>query len=74
MADDHCGPSITAVLIYSAVTYPSAIGTLHHMSDRSLRITFWTGSLIMFLAFLLAVYFSRQHAREYSEAEVAEAA
>jgi MFS transporter, DHA1 family, tetracycline resistance protein len=67
------GPSIAAVLIYSAVTFPSAVGTLHHMSDRSIRITFWTGSFIMFLAFLLAVYFSRVHAREYAEPSVAEA-
>ena len=68
------GPSIAAVLIYSAVAFPSAVGTFHHMSDRSIRITFWTGSLIMFLAFLLAVYFSRQHAAEYSQPGVAEAA
>ena len=44
------------------------------MSDRSIKITFWTGSFIMFLAFLLAVYFFRQHATEYSEPGVAEAA
>jgi DHA1 family tetracycline resistance protein-like MFS transporter len=68
------GPSIAALLIYSSIAYPSAIGTVHHMSDQSIRITFWTGSVIMFLAFLLAVYFSRQHAREYSEGGVAEAA
>ena len=68
------GPSIAAVLIYSAVVFPSAVGTMHHMSDRSIRITFWTGSFIMFMAFLLAVYFSRQHAAEYSEPGVAEAA
>ncbi|HKR61542.1 MAG TPA: hypothetical protein VJS64_17780, partial [Pyrinomonadaceae bacterium] len=68
------GPSICAFLIYSSTTYRSAIGTFHHMSDRSIKITFWTASFIMFLAFLLAVYFSRQHAEEYSEPEVAEAA
>jgi MFS family permease len=68
------GPSIAAILIYSSILYQSAGGTFHHMSDRSIRTTFWTGSFIMFLAFLLAVYFSRQHATEYSDTGVVEAA
>jgi hypothetical protein len=38
------------------------------MSDRSLFATFWTGAGIMFLAFLLAVYFARAHARDYVNA------
>jgi len=55
------GPSIAALLIHSAITYRGADGVSHHMSDRSLIVTFWTGAAIMFVAFLLAVYFSRLH-------------
>lgn len=66
------GPSITAVLIHSAVLQMGADGEPHHMSDRSLFVTFWTASVIMFLAFLLTVYFSRVHSAEYSETNAAE--
>ena len=62
------GPSITAVLIHSATAHMGADGVPHFMSDRSLYVTFWTGSVIMFLAFLLAVYFARTHAAAYSDA------
>ena len=68
------GPSLAALLIHSAVTHPGADGHLHYMSDRSLYVTYWTGSAIMFVAFLLAFYFTRVHAGEYQEAAVAEAA
>lgn len=68
------GPSIAALLIHSASLHVGADGVAHHMSDRSLFITFWTGSVIMFLAFLLALYFTRVHAPEYSETGVAEPA
>jgi len=44
----------------------------HHMSDASLRATFWTAAGIMFAAFLLAVYFARAYAEEYGKTEVAE--
>jgi multidrug resistance protein len=69
------GPSITAILISSTIPRMGADGVLHYMSDRSLFITFWTGSVIMFLAFLLAVYFRRVHAPpEYSESDAVAAA
>jgi DHA1 family tetracycline resistance protein-like MFS transporter len=68
------GPSITALLIHSQTAYVGADGVPHHMSDRSLFLTFWTGAVIMFLAFLLAVYFTRTHAADFSDAGVAEAA
>ena len=68
------GPSIAAVLIHSTTAHTGADGVPHYMSDRSLFITFWTGSVIMFLAFLLAVYFTHVHAPEYSDAGAAEAA
>jgi multidrug resistance protein len=65
------GPSIAAVLIHSSLAYPGADNELHHMSDVSLRVTYWTGAGIMFLAFLLAVYFARSHASELRSADVA---
>ena len=68
------GPSIAALLIHSNTQYQGADGIPHHMSDYSLRATFWTGALIMFLAFLLALYFSRVHASDYKGPGVAEAA
>ncbi len=67
------GPALAAVLIHSTIAYQGADGKSHFMSDRSLFVTFWTGSGIMFLAFLLAVYFTRSHSRDYSEDSVAEA-
>jgi DHA1 family tetracycline resistance protein-like MFS transporter len=63
------GPSIAALLIHSNLPEMGADGVTHYMSDRSLFLTFWTGSVIMFLAFLLAVYFRRVHAPEYSESD-----
>lgn len=60
------GPIITAFLIHSAVATYGADGRLHEMSDRSLRITFWTAAAIMLLAFLLAAYFARAHAAAYT--------
>ncbi|MEK6279760.1 MAG: MFS transporter [Acidobacteriota bacterium] len=68
------GPTITAVLIHSQTAYVGADGVAHYMSDHSLRITFWTGAVIMFLTFLLAVYFKRAYATDYPDTEVAEAA
>ncbi len=63
------GPSIAALLIHSTSPEVGADGVAHYMSDRSLFVTFWTGSVIMFMAFLLAVYFRRVHAPEYSETD-----
>jgi hypothetical protein len=40
------------------------------MSDRSLRITFWTAAAIMLVAFLLATYFARAHAARYAHTEL----
>jgi DHA1 family tetracycline resistance protein-like MFS transporter len=52
------GPALAAVLIHSAIAYRGADGQPHLMSDRSLFVTFWTGSAIMILALLLAIYYS----------------
>ena len=53
------GPSLAALLIASSVAHLGADGEPHYMSDHSLFITFWTGAAIMFVAFILAFYFSR---------------
>lgn len=68
------GPTIAAVLIHSQSAQMGADGVMHFMSDRSLKITFWTGAVIMFFTFLLAVYFKRTHAGEFAETEVAQPA
>jgi DHA1 family tetracycline resistance protein-like MFS transporter len=68
------GPSIAALLIHSQTPQVGADGVAHYMSDQSLYVTFWTAALIMFFAFVLAVYFTRTHAAEYSDTGVAEAA
>ena len=67
------GPSLTAILISSSAAHQGADGLSHFMSDSSLFVTFWTAAAIMFLAFLLALYFMKAHAREYQEVEIAEA-
>src|SRR5256714_4997820 len=53
------GPSLAAVLISSSIAHLGADGELHYMSDHSLFVTFWTGAAIMFLAFCLALYYSK---------------
>src|ERR1051325_11199763 len=61
------GPSLAALLINSSIPHMGADGDIHYMSDHSLFLTFWTGAAIMFGAFLMAAYFMRVYAREYSE-------
>src|SRR5690242_14219197 len=61
------GPSLAALLINSSIPQMGADGDIHYMSDHSLFVTFWTGAAIMFGASLMAVYFMRVYAREYSE-------
>jgi DHA1 family tetracycline resistance protein-like MFS transporter len=65
------GPSLAALLIHSRVAQMGADGKPHYMSDHSLFVTFWTGSGIMFLACLLAVYFTRVQAAEFADREAA---
>jgi len=67
------GPSLAALLIHSAMVYMGRDNEPHHMSDRSLFITFWTGSVIMFAAFMLALYYMRAYAWEHPP-DAAEAA
>ena len=68
------GPALAALLIHSAIAYPGRDGESHFMSDHSLFVTFWAGSAIMLLALLLAIYFARTRAADYSDAEIVEAA
>jgi multidrug resistance protein len=54
------GPFLAALLINSSVPHLGADGIPHHMSDRSLFVTFWSASAIMLVAFFLAFYYSTQ--------------
>ncbi|MCA1557904.1 MAG: MFS transporter, partial [Acidobacteria bacterium] len=65
------GPLIASALIYSAVAQLGFDQKMHHMSDHSLRLTFWAAAAIMLLAFLLSGYFTYMHAAEYRESKVA---
>jgi multidrug resistance protein len=68
------GPSLAAILINSSVPHMGADKEPHFMSDHSLFVTFWSAAAIMFVAFLLAAYFTKAHAEDFRDAEVAEAA
>jgi DHA1 family tetracycline resistance protein-like MFS transporter len=63
------GPLLQAILIGTAVVHIGADGLPHYMSDRSLFVTFWTGAAIMFVAFILAFYFSQLSHKEAQEAQ-----
>jgi DHA1 family tetracycline resistance protein-like MFS transporter len=65
------GPSIAALLINSTEPHIGTDGQAHYMSDHSLFVTFWTGAAIMFVASLLALYFSRLYDSQFAEAGVA---
>jgi DHA1 family tetracycline resistance protein-like MFS transporter len=67
------GPSIAAVIIYSAVAHVGYDLKPQNMSDASILRTFWTAAAIQFAAFLLAVYFARAYRAKYADGEVAEA-
>ena len=68
------GPSIAAVLIYSAVAHYGFDRQLQNMSDASIQRTFWTAAVIQFAAFLLTAYFARAYRGKLSSGEMAEAA
>jgi len=55
------------------MAHQGAVHVSHYMSDQSLFVTFWTGSAIMFVTFLIALYFARAHAADYSDSEVSAA-
>ena len=68
------GPSLAAVLIYSAVAHVGFDGQAQKMSDASIMRTFWTAAVIQFVGFLIALYFSRAYGKQYSAGELAESA
>jgi DHA1 family tetracycline resistance protein-like MFS transporter len=66
------GPSLAALLIYSAVAHVGFDGVPQKMSDASLRRTFWTAAGIQFAGFLLALYFWRAYADRFKSSEAVE--
>jgi DHA1 family tetracycline resistance protein-like MFS transporter len=67
------GPTLSAWLIYSAVATRGEDGKAHNLSPQSFLHTFGAAAALMFVAFLLALYFARAHAREYAHVEAASA-
>ncbi len=67
------GPTIAAVIIYSAVAHMGYDRQMQNMSDASILRTFWTAAVIQFMALLLAVYFARAYRGRFAQGEVAEA-
>jgi DHA1 family tetracycline resistance protein-like MFS transporter len=55
------GPTLAAILIYSAVEHAGFDGHLMKMSDASILRSFWVAGAIQFAAFLLAIYFARAY-------------
>ncbi|HXI23387.1 MAG TPA: MFS transporter [Pyrinomonadaceae bacterium] len=66
------GPSLAAVLIYSAVAHVGYDGIPQKMSDTSILRTFWTAGVIQFVGLLIALYFARAFAKEYKTVEMVE--
>lgn len=64
------GPSLAAVLIYSAVAHIGFDGQLQKMSDASIFRTFWTAAGIQFVGFLIAIYFTRAFGKQYTGPEL----
>src|SRR6266853_1417603 len=62
------GPSVAALIIYSAVAHMGYDHQMQNMSDASILRTFWTAAAIQFVAFLLAVYFARAYRGKYAGA------
>ena len=60
------GPSLAAVLIYSAAAHVGYDGVPQKMSDASLLRTFWTAAAIQFAGLLLAIYFARAFATKFA--------
>lgn len=60
------GPSLAAVLIYSAVAHVGFDGIPQKMSDASITRTFWAAAGIQFAGFLLAIYFAKAYGKKYA--------
>lgn len=59
------GPTLSAILIYSAVAHVSFDGHALKMSDASILRTFLAAGAIQFAAFVMAVYFARSFGGTY---------
>jgi len=66
------GPSLAAVLIYSAVAHVGYDGVPQKMSDASILRTFWTAGVIQFVGLLVALYFARAFGKGYKTVEMVE--
>jgi DHA1 family tetracycline resistance protein-like MFS transporter len=66
------GPSLAAVLIYSAVAHVGYDGIAQKMSDASILRTFWAAAGIQFAGFLLAIYFAKAYGKKYATGEMVE--
>ena len=66
------GPSLAAVLIYSAVAHIGFDGHAQKMSDSSILRTFWTAAAIQFLAFFISIYYARVYGNKNSASEIVE--
>src|SRR5256884_2706448 len=66
------GPSLAAVLIYSAIAHVGYDGVPQKMSDASILRTFWTAAIIQFVGLLIALYFARPVCRNYKTVGMAE--
>jgi DHA1 family tetracycline resistance protein-like MFS transporter len=59
------GPTLAAILIYSAVSHVGFDGVSQQMSDASILRTFLTAAAIQFAGFLLAIYFASTYGARY---------
>ena len=57
------GPSLAAILIYSAVAHVGFDGIPQKMSDASILRTFWTAAAIQIMGLLLAIWFAYVYGR-----------
>jgi DHA1 family tetracycline resistance protein-like MFS transporter len=64
------GPSLAAVLIYSAVAHVGYDGIAQKMSDASIQRTFLAAAAIQFAGFLGALYFARAYGKKYAVGEL----
>ncbi|MDX6386150.1 MAG: hypothetical protein QOK48_3723, partial [Blastocatellia bacterium] len=67
------GPSIAALIIYSAVTHVGFGTQPQNMSDTSILRTFWIAGAIQFAALLLSIYFAQKYRGRYADGEAAAA-
>lgn len=65
------GPSLAALLIYSAVAHVGFDGHSLKMSDASILRTFWAAAAIQFAGLLISIYFARAYGKAYRGGDMA---